>query len=167
MLDRLSAMVLKRLYLSGSAVAKDDFRNLAARGEAQIADGGISGMSPFSRARIGSFPVDAWRKARAANLEAFRTALGDLPGVAVLDAPFAATLIFDRPSRREEVRRTLIEARIYPAILWSLDELAIEGIPADHVRLGRRVLSLHCDQRYGPEDMIRVAEHVRKAMGGR
>jgi hypothetical protein len=56
------------------------------------------------------------------------------------------------------IGRAFLADDVYPAILWPLDEPAVDGIPAEHVDLARRILSIHCDQRHGTADMIRVAE---------
>jgi hypothetical protein len=160
--DRLAAMILKRLYLDGGTIVKDDFRRLAVAGEHAIALGDISGICDFSAARLASLPSRAWREARLRNHAAFVAALGELDGVAMLPGAFAATLVFERAEDRERVRAALVEQRIYPAVLWSLETPAVSGIPVEHVELSRRVLSLHCDFRYTPDDLRRVAQAVRR-----
>jgi hypothetical protein len=162
-LERLEAMSLRLRYLSGDAVSKEEFRLLAEHSEQHIGRGDISGISTFSRARLRTMPADRWREVRAANLFTFRQALGELPGIGVLDAPFAATLVFDQLDVRDRIREALIAARIYPTVLWPLGEPEVEGIPARHVDLARRILSIHCDYRYTEADMIRVALEIRKA----
>jgi hypothetical protein len=166
-LDRLSAMTLKQHYLTGQAVDRAEIRRLSMRGEDAIGQGDISGISAFSRSRLLTLPVASWRAARALNLAAFREAVGELPDVQLMDAPFAATLIFTEPDARDRVRDALIAARIYPAVLWSLDEPAVGGIPAADVDLAHRILSIHCDYRYTQSDMVRVAEVIRTVAGTR
>lgn len=162
-LERLEAMSLRLRYLSGDAVSKEEFRLLAERSESRIGRGDISGISSFSRARLPTIPAERWREVRAANLLTFREALGELPGIALLDAPFAATLVFDEREKRDRIREALIAARIYPTVLWPLHEPEVEGIPVRHLDLARRILSIHCDYRYAEADMIRVAREIRKA----
>jgi hypothetical protein len=162
-LMRLSAMTLKLLYLGGADVSKDAFRAMFAQGEDAIGWGDISGISAFSRARIGTMPVDRWRRVRADNLAAFSEALGDVPGIDVLDAPFAGILVFDDSSRRDAVRDALVSEDIYPTVLWPLDTPAVADIPEAHAELARRMLTIHCDQRYSADDMSRVAAMVRQA----
>lgn len=164
-LKRLLAMTLKRHYLDGGPVRKKEMRALAIDGEREIGQGEISGVSSFTRCRLPTLPAGPWREARATNLRAFRTALGELPGAIVLEAPFAATLLFDQGQVRDQVREALIAARIYPAVLWPLEGPGIEGIPSNHVDLGRRILSIHCDYRYDPADMARVAAEIRRVAG--
>jgi hypothetical protein len=164
--DRLAGMVLKRQYLEGHAVEKRDFRARVISSEQAIGKGDISGITPLSRARLRSLPGRQWREKRARNLAAFRAALGEVPGVRLLDAPFAATLLFDRPEGREGVRAALVEARVYPSVLWPLESCAPPAILERHLDLSRRVLSIHCDFRYEVQDMERVALAVRRAVAG-
>ena len=163
---RLSAMGLKRAYLDGEPVGKQVFRALLVAGERAIGRGELSGISAESRARLPTLPGHAWRERRARNLAAFRSALGPVEGARLLDAPFAATLVFESAERRESVRESLIAASIYPAVLWPLETPGTVGIPPRHRALSRRVLSLHCDFRYDEDDMRRVAEAVRRALAG-
>lgn len=161
---RLSAMTLKRRYLVGEAIDKAEYRDLAVRAEREIAAGRISGISGFSRSRLPSLPTAAWRAARARNLQAFRDALGRPRGATLLPAPFAATLVFADPGRRDAVREALRVAGIYASVLWRLDAPVIEAIPPAHVSLSQRILSIHCDHRYGPGDLARVADRVNEAL---
>ncbi len=169
-LDRLSAMVLKARYLAGQAVDKDAFRARAVSGAERISEGPPSGIAPVSRAMLPSFPVRAWREQRRENHETLLRALGTLCNVRV-SAPvpgavaFALTLVFDTPNQRDAVRRALIAARVYPAVLWPLDDPQIGDIPTEHVDLARRLLSIHCDQRYVATDMLRVAEILKPLVG--
>ncbi len=162
--DRLLAMALKRAYLEGGPVEKDAFRDRAVAGERAIGRGEISGMTGASRARLPTLPGAKWRERRARNLGVFRAALGPLAGVRLLDAPFAATLVFDDPARREHVRSALLAASVYPAVLWPLEAGRDAALPREHVLFSRRVLSLHCDYRYDDHDMERVARAVRAAL---
>lgn len=163
-LERLSAMSLKHGYLAGAAVDKSAFRDLAGRGEGAIGKGPLSGISAFSRARLATLPLARWRRARRRNLSSFRDALGALDGVSFVRTPFAATLVLASPELRDYVRAELIAEQIYPAVLWPLDHPAVDAIPAAHRALASRILAIHCDQRYSPDDMRRVAAAVREAL---
>jgi len=162
--NRLAAMAWKRQYLEGLPIEKETFRSRALAAEAVFGSGEISGITPLSRERLPALPAGAWRQRRARNLAAFRAALGDRPGVRLLDAPFAATLLFDSAARREQVRTALITTRVYPAVLWPLADILQPGVPAAHCELSERLLSLHCDFRYSERDMERVAEAVHRAL---
>lgn len=167
-LDRLEGMVLKTAYLDGADIPKEAFRARSLAGEAAIAAGPSSAPLPLTRTVLAAFPVDAWRARRAANHAAFAEAIGGARGVQLVApqsgaTPYTVTLVHDTPELRERVREKLIEARIYPAILWSLEHPAVSISPA-MLDLSRRILSLHCDLRYSPADMERVAGAVRAAI---
>jgi hypothetical protein len=163
-LDRLTAMSEKRLYLEGGDVSKDAYRALSLRGEEEIAQGEISGISSFSRRRLESLPAGAWRERRAANLAALRTALRDAPGVRLLDTSFVATLVFDAADRRDAVRASLLADRIYPVVYWPQEERVLPGVREEDVDMSHRILSIHVDQRYTIDDMDRVAQAIHRAM---
>jgi hypothetical protein len=163
-LARLSAMSGKHAYLAGADVDKAVFRELAVRAERTVVAGPPSGISPYSRARLGTIPLTGWRRARRRNLSAFRDALGRPDGASLVATPFAATLVFATPEARDRVREGLIAMHIYPAVLWPLDHPAVDDVPAVNRALASRILSIHCDQRYGQDDMRRVAEAVREVV---
>ncbi len=167
-LEKLAGMLLKSLYLAQHHIGKDVFRRLALSGEEHIASGDISGMPDWTRSLLGIFPVEDWRSCRQVNHQTLRGSLADLDWLQVLSAPtdshcpFSGIVLFDTPARRRYVRQNLIEAKVYPAVLWPLDAPVVAGIPPEFVGVSERMLSIHCDMRYGESDMLRVAELIRK-----
>jgi hypothetical protein len=167
-LEKLAAMTLKSLYLDGAFDDKALFRRLAVAGEGRIASGDVSGMTDWTRALLPEFPVKAWRERRRANQRVLASALGGLPGIAVLQAqdavcgcPYSGLILLDSVQRRDHVRERLMASRVYPAILWPLQSPVLPGVPPEDVDFSRRMLSIHCDMRYNREDMLRVAEMIR------
>lgn len=159
----LQAMVLKSMYLDGGDVQKGEFRALADQAENGLHVPAISAADPISRGAISAFPFEEWRIARSENHAALRGMLGDLGWGRVLrtsasgTAPFSAALVVDSPERRDAVRARLVDARIYPAALWSLESPVLSPSD-DSVDLSRRILSIPCDARYDANDMARIAE---------
>jgi hypothetical protein len=162
--DRLTAMVLKFHYLAGHDVAKADYRGLALDSEQAIGEGGISGMSAYSRARLPTFPGEAWRARRARNLQAFRDALGDVSGLRFLDVPFAATVVFDALDQRDRIRERLVHSSIYATVYWPMTSTPTAGLRDSDAELSARILSIHCDHRYTVDDMTRVARALHEAV---
>jgi hypothetical protein len=162
---QLSAMILKAMYLEGLGVEKATYRELALRGEEWLGAAATCGISEVARAVLGSYPIGRWRRARGANFRVLRRRLAQVPWAEVLApagrgcVPSSCIVIADSETRRERVYHRLISARIYPAILWPLDETILEVGPEAR-DLSRRMLSIHCDGRYGPEDMRRVGDLV-------
>ena len=129
-------------------------------------------MPTFTEALLGALPIQEWRLQRRHNHQAFldRFQSRQPAALQVLRpegnedmAPFSIVLIVDWPERRDAIRLRLVAQRIYPAVLWPLEHVELDGIPLAHVQLSRRMLSLHCDFRYTDADLVRVADALLAA----
>lgn len=170
-LRKMAGMVLKKRYLAGDDISKADFLELYRAGEAQISSHDPSGISEWSRNLLNTFPIQEWRRKRLDNYRAFAKALGNSPFVRLVapesqssSCPFSCLMLFDSPARRDFVRKRLLDRDVYPSVLWPLHEPAIQGIPAMHEQLGRKVLSIHCDMRCDEDDMAVIAGIVTNAV---
>lgn len=166
--NKLEAMELKELFLTGQITDKSRYRTLSLSGEANLCGRNVSAISEWTAQKLGEFPVFEWREARKRNHEMLRQALSSLKWVHVVSShvmpgtvPFSCVLLFDSAERREFVRTKLIEASIYPAILWPLEKPAVQGIPAEHTDASRRMLSVHCDMRYSTQNMSFIADCIK------
>ena len=165
-LEKLGAMALKSLYLSGGCIDKQVFRELALSGESRMGGGAVSGMTPWARDLMRGFPAAEWRRRRRENYDVLSGALKGLRGTRVLkpredrSCPFCVALVLDSPERRNLLRESLIAARVYPAVLWPMDSGGVRGVRECDVDLSRRMLALHCDMRYDAADLRRVAALV-------
>ncbi len=161
------AMWLKAAYLAGAGVDKPAFRELALEGEASIASGDVSGMTRATRQLLPLLPIAEWRAVRRANHQRLNEALRDLSWLTPLDAhpdgyPSAFVARVDTHERRERVRSRLISNRVYPAVLWPLDEPVVAVSPIAR-EISKTILVLHCDARYDATDLQRVASLVAAA----
>jgi hypothetical protein len=77
---------------------------------------------------------------------------------------FSFPLVVDTLARYERIRTRLIEAKIFPTVLWPLEETVLP-VGAEARDISRRLLSIHCDGRYGAADMLRIAEVLRGGGG--
>lgn len=168
-LEKLAAMLLKAEYLSGQPIEKRVFRDLQLAGEKGIASGGASGIPSWGEALLPTFPITDWRECRRRNHRVLTGAMVTIPWVRVLQpqsgwdtCPFAGILLFDAAWRRDLVREQLIAGGVYPAVLWSLEEPILRGVPAADIDFSRRMLAIHCDMRYTTADMGRVASLIQK-----
>jgi hypothetical protein len=113
---KLSAMILKGMYLESHRIDKASFRDLAERGERGLTVPGVSSMSDVARAILGSFPLAAWRSARAANHVVLTSRLAQVGWARVLapadgdSVPFSCVVVVDSAELRERARRHLIAA---------------------------------------------------------
>ena len=172
--DRLEAMRLKRRYLAGDDIPKEIFRSLAVRGEGAFATADPSAMTDESARLLDSFPTASWREARIRNHGALCDELRGIEHVTLLSdgaadgaAPLAMIVALASRADRDAVRQRLVEQRVYPAILWPLEDSPLGPPPYQHLELSGRVLALHCDGRYGAEDLERVAATLRRCVAVR
>ena len=166
---KLEAMRMKALYLNDQIADKSGYRALQLAGDETLSGRDISAISEWTEQNMCGFPVRKWREVRKRNHETLRWALSSLKWVQVVCpemmmeiVPFSCILLFDTAERREFVRLELIQASIYPAILWSLEEPALRDIPREHSDASRRMLSIHCDMRYSERDMLHVADCIER-----
>lgn len=62
---------------------------------------------------------------------------------------------------RDRLREALFKVEIYPPVHWQFDEVVPPQFVASH-QLSAEIMTLPCDQRYGSEDMERMAEAILK-----
>jgi hypothetical protein len=61
-----------------------------------------------------------------------------------------------RVSNRDKVRQALFEQEIYPPVHWFIEGVVPAQYKGSH-KLANEIMTLPCDQRYGQEDMERMA----------
>ena len=161
-LERLAAALVRRDERAGSSGDDLPFRALARSGVRQADPTSPHGIAPVSRALLPHMPADAWRERRRRNLEILLREVG-LPRHARILLPpaggvaFAYTVVFEAEADRRRAERALVARAVVPAVLWPLDPSRDPGAGRADADLSRRILSVHCDQRYGEEAMHRLA----------
>lgn len=159
---KFAAMLRKAQYLQGhgDVAEKQSFRSLQAQGENLMRTSPVSSVSPYSYALLrDGFPA-VWRQQRELNIRCLLARLSDLESAELLfrawpdgSVPFAVALIFSSPVERDDWQAHLIQHQIYCPVHWpcSTDQAHALG-------LSSRILSLPVDQRYGQQDMDRLAD---------
>ena len=165
---RNRAYRLKNDYMEARSGEKEEFLRLFADASAALAaDYAERAPTAEAAADLCAFRAqeDAVRAARRENAAVLRRSLCGLPGLSfAVDAGTEDTPLFVpvlvKDGRRDALRRALIEKEIYCPVHWPLAPCQ-ESISERARQVYREELSLVCDQRYGPEDMLRQAEAVR------
>jgi hypothetical protein len=170
--NKRDAMVLKGRYLVGESVSKDDYLSLFWQGESRIASGGISGISRQSAALVATLDPKPLLHHKAALFIAFDEALRAANICPLLYPeehciPFSAVCVFDDQETRDKVRASLIANRIYPAILWPLDNPLLPGVGRSELAFSQRMLSIHIDIRYRFEDLEMVVAMMQRSLVGK
>ncbi len=167
---RLSAMALKRAYLSGfgDEATKRLARNLELSTETRLLAGERSLSTDWTRLVLGCISLQRAATVRLRNHQALKLALEECKALRLLGpneclTPMVAVLDLGSRVIRDDVRAKLIESKIYPAVLWPL--AAVESdILSSAAEYSSKVLMLHIDERYSISDFQFVAARVRLAI---
>lgn len=155
----LAAIQAKAKWLIDGHGSKSEFYLALQQHEEAFAHLEPTQMSETASEFLRTLPVRHWRHQRIQNAAHLRATLGDAPAFQALPSTFGVPLLMRTPAEAEEVKRTLIENEIYPAVIWPQpDEMHSETM------ISKRLLLLHTDHRYGSAEMERTAQTVRLAI---
>lgn len=136
-----------------------DFLGEARANNARFAEEPMSAMSPVTESILRAVDYGWARRARERNWAALHEALGasNLLEVAASEGPFMYPYLVDDA---RGVRERLAERGVYVPTLWpNVVEDCARGSVA--WRYARDILPLPVDQRYGLEEMVRVATALK------
>jgi hypothetical protein len=155
-----AAMSMKANYLAGERVDKDDYLSLFRDAEKGLCGTRPTKMSSLSHTKMRTFPVHEWRTRRLENIAYAHRSLAELEWLAIIPSTFGVVLRCRSHSLRESLRKGLLDHKVYPAVLWTLDRPA-----TPHADLGfsREMLFLHADFRWTIEDMRTVVDLVLRS----
>lgn len=159
---KLCAMLMKKNYLKGGNVKKQDFRALFIDGEQLFKDPKTNAaLPPLARDLITRISVKHLRSKKQLNYKCLFDCIKEkdklwVPGVQPNQCPFGLVFYFDKQSERDGLKSYLIERNIYPAILWLDQHEAKAG------DFSNRTLLVHCDFRYTPNDMMFIADVINQ-----
>jgi hypothetical protein len=154
-LKALQTVVLRREFDDGLPM-REWFKLFREAEDA--APTGPYAMSQLSQA-IFQYSVDYSITAQK-RIDNYRTLLGKLESYAVFPQiePDVVPLGFPvRVAKRDTVRQALFDHEIYPPVHWLIDGVIPPKYEDSHLLAGE-IMTLPCDQRYGSEDMERIAE---------
>lgn len=163
---RWSGMEMKTSYLNGGAVDKEEFRRHYTETE-----GWFDSAKPVlidSRSKdvvTKLLDINLWQGAKRKNWKQLQSLVNKetckvLTPEEEACTAFSLILLSESKERRDAVRKQLIEACVYPAILWNVPDCASEGSKS----FSERMLSIHCDGRYTEEDVKQLAEILNRVL---
>lgn len=164
---RRKAMEMKKNFIEYGLGDKQEYLNLFAEAE-ELLEKDYVGYAPKADTVAAFYCFDAERvKAiRRRNAEILIESLKDIPEIQLMfpameddDAPLFVPILV--PYGRNELRKYLIANSIYCPIHWPLSDLH-RGISSRAEIVYDQELSLICDQRYEPKDMLRIADRVKE-----
>jgi dTDP-4-amino-4,6-dideoxygalactose transaminase len=161
---KITAMVLKNLYLSGELKSKDLYREIFVDEEQRLDTMHnvllISDISAFILSNIDINEVISSRKRNYLLLQD-KIEIKSFLQVKETDCPFSFVVQMDD---RDNFREYLIKHNIYCAVHWPIENQELLHIK--HARtLSQHLISLPIDQRYGEKEMGYLAAIVNNYTG--
>lgn len=161
---RMSAMSLKRNYLLGETISKDEIRHTYIETENELVNLKTSALASSAFQLLKQFDIEKWyahKKTNWAELSSLNSKAAILkPEDPVKNNPFSVVLVFDDNHQRDVARQRLIEQNIYPAILWPIPEDRALNIR----HFSNTMLSIPCDARYTLDEIKEVKSRIEKIL---
>ena len=160
--DRWGGMEMKARYLNGTAINKDEFRKCFTETEDWFDKAETAMIDNRSRRFVSKqLDINLWQGAKRRNWSLLKS-LVKCESCKALEPEddnctmFSLILLFDTKVQRDLTRKQLIEASVYPAVLWAVSESASE----ESREFSERMLSVHCDGRYSEEAIKQLAKII-------
>jgi hypothetical protein len=158
----LAAVILRRDFDAGNG--SGDWFPLGQQVEREAPVGRFTMSEVSQRLLETAFDYRVIARRRRENYAALLSHLGSValfPTLSPEVVPLGFPIVL---GERDRIRDALFADQIYPMVHWPIEGLVPEGFRDSH-RLSARILTLPCDQRYGPGEMERVASRVLEALG--
>lgn len=163
------AMLLKRAYLKGAPVKKEDFRRLQVDGENELEKNTDGYACDLTRITLPLLPILKLRQKRTRNVKAFLKLVDrgcrsfsplftDWPEGCT---PFGFVLLCKNMETREKLLSWLVANNIYPPVHWRIPGVGTnsQGL-REHEELSSRLLTIPVDHRLTLADVERVGRIV-------
>ena len=151
---RLTAMLLKTLYLADSPIHKEVYIQLYIETEDAFSGMEISSISLTSLKLLQHLNIQEWYRKKTSNWLALSAISNENFSILVPENikkcnPFSLIIQFKNNAVRESFKKMLILDQIYPAVLWNIPVQNHSKI----AHFGETLLSVHCDARYDSTDI--------------
>ena len=163
---RWEGMEMKTAYLIGEDVSKEEFRKRYTETEEFFDRAEPAIIDNRSREVVSKqLDINLWQGAKRKNWVLLKSLVNQDSCTVMIPedescTAFSLTLLMKTMAQRDELRKRLIEACVYPAILWAVPVSASENSKD----FSERMLSIHCDGRYTEEDVRQLASILNKAI---
>lgn len=158
---KLSAMLLKKLYLETLYEGKDDFRQIYMEAEKELSCLAVSGISDIVQRMLERLNIEVLYQVKRENWNRIREGLDEKLSYLRVNTsegqtPFSFVLKFDNKEVRDLIRDQLVKLDVYPAVLW---EIPTGHSPQVETCAGK-LLSIHCDARYSSADIDELLRRI-------
>ena len=163
---RWEGMEMKKDYLKGKDVSKEEFRKRFTETEEFFDKEEPAVIDNRSRKVLTKeLDINLWQGEKRKNWFLLKNLISQVC-CKIIDpedescTAFSLILLMKDKEQRDALRKRLIELRVYPAILWAVPDSASENSKD----FSERMLSIHCDGRYTEEDAKQLAGILNKAI---
>ena len=168
---RWEGMEMKAAYLKGETVSKEEFRKRYTETEEWFDSAEPVLIDSRSKDVVTKqLDINLWQGAKRKNWLLLKSLLSEKRGLQIplnillpedeACTMFSLILLLESKEQRGVVRKQLIEACVYPAILWVVPDSASVASKD----FSERMLSIHCDGRYTEEDVRLLVDLLNKAL---
>ncbi len=158
---RYEAMKLKADYLNDRFHQKGLFRSLYIETEQQIESLGLSGLDLKTLYILEQLDLQKWLNVKKTNWQIAFDLLEKYNILYVGDVehrmPFSVVVKCNSQEERDNLKKHLVQRNIYPAILWVMPASSDFSDACD---FSNRMLSIHCDARYGEVDIKYICGQI-------
>lgn len=161
---RWGAMDMKKDYLEGKLVSKEEFRAQYIDSDESLGKMVMSAIDERSMAFIQQLDINKWYNAKKYNLKRLTRKVNTTAPLIVTEDEscnaFSFVVLADSREQRDQYKQELVKRMVYPAILWSLPDNVGKTASA----ISERMLSIHCDGRYSIDDMDVLSEKINEVL---
>jgi hypothetical protein len=163
--QKLTAMLLKRAYLNGSAISKDTYRFIQIQAEQQLHAEMVTSASSFTSHILRCLDITRLRQQREENIRQFLQSVMTIAHAewqplftswATGCVPLNSVLVCESHEIRERLREFLISQNIFPAIHWQQPFNVMSTNDPISLDLSTRILTIPTDYRYHTEDINQI-----------
>lgn len=164
---RWEGMEMKAKYLKGEDVSKDEFRKRYTETEEWFNRAEPALIDERSKCAVSEkFDINLWQVSKRRNWVLLESLVDGKHCKVMMPEDesctmFSMILFFKSKGSRDAVRKKLIEASVYPAILWAVPD----DVSTTTKNFSERMLSIHCDGRYTEDDIRQLAEILNNVLG--
>ncbi len=163
---RWEGMEMKTAYLKGEKVSKEEFRKRYTETEEFFEKAEPSMIDNRSKDVVSKeLDINSWQIAKRKNWLLLKSLL-NVECCRIIEpedetcTAFSLVVLLDTKAQRDAIRKSLIDACVYTAILWAVPESASERSKD----FSERMLSIHCDGRYAEDDVRQLADILNKVI---
>lgn len=152
--ERLTAMLLKRLYIDGKLDCNELYREIFTKEEQELdQQDRMYQISDISRSLLKYFSVSSLISKRKNNFDILYETLRNQKIRMIVRSKEVVPLVCPiYIENRDEFRRYLINNRVYCAVHWPLEETELD-LNKEAVYMSKHIISLPIDQRYNGKHM--------------